>query len=89
MRGGAWSSGINNLMKLGAPISGFAEGPLGVSKYVNLSAEGPGGSRFVYQAEKNLIPTRALSEIGYIPGPGEPGFRWTEQKNIWPHEEHK
>jgi hypothetical protein len=28
-----------------------------------------------------------MEELKRVPGPGEPGFRWIEQKNLVPEEE--
>jgi hypothetical protein len=88
MSGGAWgSSGVfDSLLELSAPVGGYAEGPLSQSGYLDLSVEGPGGWRFAAQEEKDLIPRMTRKELA-TPGPGDPGFTWTEQDNLVPQEE--
>jgi hypothetical protein len=55
-------------------------------QYQDISSEGPGGLHFVYQTEELLIPQEHESEMMRIPGPGEPGFRCVEEKNLIPEE---
>jgi hypothetical protein len=88
MRGGAWGSGVTfeSLMELAGPFGGYAEGPLSQSGYIDLSAEGPRGSRFAAKEETNLIPQVIGSALA-ISGPGEPGFICVEEANLVPREE--
>ena len=83
MRGAFWGSGQRGFIGLQGPVGGYAEGPLNLSKYKDLSSEGPGGWRFAAQGEKNIIP-QATGRVLALPGPGEPGFVCTEQHNIIP-----
>ena len=85
MAGGIWSLGLNKMLKLEGPWGGYPEGP-GPTKARDLSDEGPGGRFFSYQMQPNLKLSDVIPLNGRIPGPGEPGFRWTEQKNLRPHE---
>jgi hypothetical protein len=80
-RTGAWSAGeIGFLM----PVGRYMRGP-GISNFVDLSEEGPGGWNFVYQVEKNLFPQESIKINGArIPGPGESGFTYAEQENLMP-----
>jgi hypothetical protein len=82
-RGGAWD--VNALGYL-EPVGGFAEGPGNLSEYEDLSDEGPGGWNFVYQEQSNLTPQETYANIMRTPGPGEPGFRCTQQENPVPTE---
>jgi hypothetical protein len=86
MRGAFWGSGRFGFNNLLAPVSGYAEGPLNVSKYKDLTSEGPGGWRFAAQEQKNLIP-QATGKTLVPPGPGLPGFRFLEQRNLVPQEQ--
>jgi hypothetical protein len=87
MRGGAWgSSGVSETpLELPAPVGGYAEGPLSQSGYLDLSAEGPGGSGFTFQEENNSIPQSTAKALA-APGPGEPGFVCVEEVNLVPRE---
>jgi hypothetical protein len=85
MRGAFWGSNKFEFTDLLGPFGGLAEGPLGLSRYKDLAGEGPGGWRFAAQEERNLVPTKK-GESSVIPGPGEPGFLWLEQKNLIPEE---
>jgi hypothetical protein len=88
MRGGVWGLGRFGFVKLQGPFGGYAHGPESLSRYQDLSLEGPGGWRFAAQEEKNLIPVGSGNALT-IPGPGEPGFRCVEQKNLFPLEQRK
>jgi hypothetical protein len=68
------------------PMGGYAQGPESLIQYQDTSSEGPGGLHFVYQTEEQLIPQEHESEMMRIPGPGEPGFRCVEEKNLIPEE---
>jgi hypothetical protein len=85
MAGGFWGANKYGFIGLIGPFGGFAEGPGTLPKFLDKSAEGPGGWRFVAQEQKNLIP-QANGKAVVVPGPGEPGFKWTEQKNLVPQE---
>ncbi|MEN6560319.1 MAG: C25 family cysteine peptidase [Acidobacteriota bacterium] len=51
------------------------------------SDRGPGGARFAYFEDVNLEPKEnERARDLRAPGPGEPGFVWTEQKNSQPGE---
>jgi hypothetical protein len=52
------------------------------SDYRDLSTRGPGGSLFRFDSQRNLIPVSGSG--AYEPGPGDPGFRCTEQQNLTP-----
>jgi len=85
MKGWGGSGGTAGFIKLLAPIGGFAEGPGNIDNYQDLSSEGPRGWNFVFQTEKNLVPQEEESiNMMKIPGPGEPGFKCIEQKNLLP-----
>jgi hypothetical protein len=65
-------------------------GPESIEKFKDLSAEGPGGLKFGYWEDKDLEPHEsAQMRTLRIPGPGEPGFRCIEQKNLFPQEQEK
>ena len=34
-----------------------------------------------------MVPRERGAKVLRLPGPGEPGFRYTEQKNLFPKEE--
>jgi hypothetical protein len=85
MRGGFWGSNRFGFVELTGPFGGFAEGPTAQGSFQNKSAQGPGGWRFAYQEQKNLIPKES-GHMQRIPGPGDPGFFCTEQKNLTPQE---
>jgi len=80
-----WGAGAMNFE---GPIGGvYAEGPGTIDDYLDLSSEGLGGWNFAFQAEENLVPQeKGLKIMMRIPGPGEPGFKYIEQKNLVPHE---
>jgi hypothetical protein len=69
-------------------VGGDAKGPGSLSGYKDLSPEGPGGWKFSFQEEKNLIPKESRIALA-VPGPGQPGFTWVEQKNLTPQEQEK
>jgi hypothetical protein len=82
MGGGAAASSSAYLQALAAD---FGEGPGFLTVYEDLSGTGPGGGDFIYRAEENLFPTETGSVLkNRVPGPGEPGFTCTEQKNLIP-----
>jgi hypothetical protein len=65
----------------------MGEGPGNLSEYDDSSYEWPGGKISVLQENDNLIPRETFSTgMKRIPGPGEPGFIYTAQKNLEPEE---
>lgn len=85
MRGVGSSS--SEVMKLSGPFGGFAQGPGWFEKYEDLSNEGPGGWNFAHQEEEALVPREEKkARMQRVPGPGEPGFKCIEQKNLIPVE---
>jgi hypothetical protein len=82
----AGTGGSMPAQALFGPMGGYAQGPESLIQYQNISSEGPGGLHFVYQTEELLIPQEHESEMIRIPGPGEPGFRCVEEKNLIPEE---
>jgi len=82
----AGTGGSMPAQALFGPMGGYAQGPESLIQYQDISSEGPGGLHFVYQTEELLIPQEHESEMIRIPGPGEPGFRCVEEKNLIPEE---
>jgi hypothetical protein len=82
----AGTGGSMPAQALFGPLGGYAQGPESLIQYQDISTEGPGGLHFVYQTEELLIPQEHESEMMRIPGPGESGFRCTEEKNLIPEE---
>ncbi len=74
--------------ELPLPMGGRGEGPNAGLGQRDLSAEGPGGARFVFIEERDLVPNeRSSVRATRIPGPGEPGFVAEDQKNLFPGEQ--
>ena len=74
-------------LALSLPMGGTEPGPEAAVRKTDESSKGPGGWRFVYLKEKNLVPTEEpTARLRRIPGPGEPGFVRIEQKNVDPEE---
>ena len=72
------------------PMGGAATGPDASVKRTDESASGPGGFRFVWLQEKNLVPQEAPpARLTRIPGPGEPMFSPQRQENLSPTENKK
>ena len=69
---------------ISAPGWGLGEGPSRLAGFRDFSANGPGGRNFVHQKQTGLVPLEKNENMARIPGPGEPGFRWTAQKNLRP-----
>jgi hypothetical protein len=88
LRGGIWGSSQVGFMPLDLPTGGYAEDPITLSRYRDLSTEGPGGWRFMAQEEKNLMP-QGTSEALATPGPGDPGFQYVVESNLFPQEQEK
>lgn len=66
-------------------IGSIASGPSWVDMHEDLSSTGPESWNFVYEEEADLIP-KMQEKLGIrkIPGPGEHGFKYIEQKNLVP-----
>jgi hypothetical protein len=81
--GQALSTGV----ELSLPMGGFVVGPAMTGAYEDLSANSPGRKGFKPIIETNLIPgegrTSRILPIR-ISGPGEPGFRCIQQKDLFP-----
>jgi hypothetical protein len=88
LRGGIWGSSQFGFIPLDLPVGGYAEDPMTLSRYRDLSTEGPGGWRFAAQEEENLIP-QETGETLMTPGPGDPGFTCLEQGNLFPQEQER
>jgi hypothetical protein len=82
----AGTGGSMPAQALFGPMGGYAQGPESLIQYQDTSSEGPEGLHFVYQTEELLIPQEHESGMMKIPGPGEPGFRWVEERNLIPEE---
>jgi len=87
MRAGTGGSMLSQA--LFGPLGGYAQGPESLIQYQDRFSEGPEGLHFVYQTEEHLIPQEHESGMMRIPGPGEPGFRCAEEKNLFPLETKK
>jgi hypothetical protein len=71
-------------------MGGTEPGPEGAVIKADESTQGPGGRRFNYRNEKNLVPKgKPSSRLSRIAGPGEAGFASTRQKNTMPQREAK
>jgi hypothetical protein len=72
-------------LELSLPMGGTATGPEGAQRRTDESSTGPGGWRFFYLEEKNLVPMdKPTDRLTRIPAPGEPGFVAESQKNLIP-----
>ncbi len=81
------ASGTMDSMGLVSPFGAFVSGPQKGRSGLDLSDQGPGGRHFVNKAGTNLAPQPSgASMIPTTAGPGEPGFRFIEQKNLRPGE---
>ena len=68
-----------------SPLDGSKDSPGRAAELQDALSRGPGGKRFVYETESNLVPREIKSEKSVrVPGPGEPGFHATAQKNLVP-----
>jgi hypothetical protein len=86
--GGAWDANAEGQMSIQLPMVGRAEGPGKIMMYEDIADKGPGGWNFVYQREANFEQNiNEAEELKRVPGPGEPGFSYTQQKNLLPNEE--
>jgi len=85
LKGGIGIAAKGDFIKLLSPSGGYAAGPEGLSKFIDLSSRGPGGVNFIFKTGKNLFP-RDSARAPQIAGPGDPGFRFVRQKNLTPRE---
>jgi uncharacterized repeat protein (TIGR03803 family) len=81
--GGGWSANSTAILELETPTGKVLDGPAGAPPN-EISDATPGGRFFNYQAEENLKPQELKRSFTRIPGPGEPGFRPTNQPNLFP-----
>jgi hypothetical protein len=61
-----------------------AETPGSSGYFEDLSNEGPGGWKFEYDQEDNLVPFELEPKLAL--GPGDPGFHFESQENLVPRE---
>ena len=69
------------------PLGGLSYGPLRTAGSVDLSANSPGRDGFTPIIEKNLRPENENNDDSFvlrIPGPGEPGFKYSVEKKLLP-----
>jgi outer membrane protein assembly factor BamB len=85
LKGGVWDSNNSDFESLQGPVGNFPASTQTRDNIKDRSEDGPGGWRFAFQEEMNLVP-QATSRTLVTPGPGEPGFRWVEQQNLFPQE---
>jgi hypothetical protein len=77
----------NAAVELPLPMGGNEQGPGVALNKRDVSDRGPGGARFVYLEENNLVPREdRTAELARIPSPGEPGCVWKEQRSMCPGE---
>ena len=77
---------------LGVAAKGNDFGPTYTGQFGDLSEQGPRGILFNPAEEKNTIVGMIIDkqrQKELKPGPGDPGFIWTEEKNLVPREERK
>ena len=84
MRGGGTNGA--GVLELASPIGGFAAGPGTLLEYEDWSEMGPGGVKFVYQEDPDLVPHTKSLTLMANPGPDEPGFRCVVLENLVPGE---
>jgi|GEM_PF-2023911 len=80
------AAGSSSLLELDAAATAESEnswGPDAGADALDLSSNAPGGMNFACPDGVNLEP-RESGDVIHIPGPGEPGFRCLEQKNLVP-----
>jgi Leucine-rich repeat (LRR) protein len=76
-------------LALTLPVGGDEPGPEAVREFRDESDRGPGGARFVYLEEKNLVPGEKRmngTTVPRAPGPGEAGFVAVDQPHLFPGE---
>jgi Leucine-rich repeat (LRR) protein len=74
-------------LALSMPMGGTEPGPEAAVRKMDESSKGPGGWRFVWLQEKNLVPTEEpTARLTRTPGPGEPLFNPQRQMNLSPEE---
>ena len=87
MRPASGSSEIAGVMALPMPMGGMETGPGGALRKTDESSKGPGGSRFVYMTEPNLVPReKGTARLTRVPGPRERMFDPQVQANLVPGE---
>ena len=75
------------MLELPLLMGGNESGPEFSAAKRDLSSDGPGGWRFVYMEDLNLVPNEDHSiKLTRILSPGEPGFICAEQENLFPQE---
>jgi hypothetical protein len=85
--GAASMQEAQSAFELSLPMGGVAEGPEVTPRKRDLLPDGPGGARFVFVEDKNIVPYEdPRAALTRAPGPGEPGFMAEEQKNTIPGE---
>ena len=83
------SSSSSSEIALSAPIGGIVTGPSLLKEHEDLSNYGPWGVKFKYTEEKNIRVGSEIDEEQQIKmqaGPGESGFKCTEQRSLFPRE---
>ena len=65
-----------------ALTAGLAKGPRLTVATQNRLDKGPGGKNFAPRIGKNLVPQLSKSTTNLVPGPGQPGFKFTKKGNI-------
>jgi hypothetical protein len=71
--------------ELAVPMGGNATGPEQAFSAIDLLEMSPGGGLFIFTEDINLVPEEIVSEkTPRIPGPGEPDFKWIDQKDQFP-----
>lgn len=85
MRPASGSSKLASVMALSLPMGGTELGPEVALRKTDESSTGPGGSRFVYLTQPNLVPSNKDStRRTRVPGPGEPQFMPEKQADLFP-----
>lgn len=67
-----------------SPVSIYGQAPGTSGSLEDLSTEGPGGSKFRFEQEENLIPFEGNPKL--MLGPGDPGLQFEGQENPVPQE---
>ena len=87
MRPAAGSPEMAAAAALPLPMGGTEPGPESALRKTNELSTGPGGGRFLYLTEPNLVPNeKDFAKLTRVPGPGEPGFTCAEQEDLFPLE---
>lgn len=81
------AAGAMDPLGLKGPFGAFISDPMEGPGIQDFSDQAPGGRGFIKKEETNLIPQSSMaSTLPKVAGPGEPGFRALEQKNLRPGE---